>query len=201
MLPFEARRSTMALYSNDDLERLVERCRQGDADAWGQLVSRFQAMVYSIPRRHGLAADDAADVFQTTFHTLYRNLDRIDSALGLPRWLSLTAARESLRIKRISGRYASTEDFGIVLDEVVASEEASAEREAVSSAESESLRLAVADLAPRCRELITLLYLQGDVPYADVADRLRMPVGSIGPTRARCLEKLRRLLGRDGFFE
>ena len=191
----------MAQYSNDDLERLVERCRQGDADAWTHLVSRFQAMVFAIPRRHGLGMDDANDVFQTTFHTLYRNLDRIDSALGLPRWLSLTAARESLRVKRISGRYASTEDFGMSLDELVASEEATAEREAVTAAESESLHRAVSDLAPRCRELISLLYLQGDVPYADVADQMRMPVGSIGPTRARCLEKLRRLLGRDGFFE
>ncbi len=187
--------------AHDDLERLFAKCRQGDPDAWGKLVERFQGMVYSVPRRHGLGPEDCADVFQATFQSLYRNLDRIDTALGLPRWLGQTAARESLRVRRISARSTSTEELSKTLDEILVAEEATAEQEAIAAAESESLRQAVESLPPRCRQLIAMLYLQGDVPYLEVAERLRMPVGSIGPTRARCLEKLRKLLGHDGFFE
>lgn len=191
----------MAQYRNVDLERLVSRCRAGDADAWADLVVHFQALVYSIPRRHGLSPDDAADVFQATFQTLYRNIDRIDSVSGLPRWLAQSAARESLRVRRVSGRYASADDYGISLEDLITTEEATAEVEAIQAIESDSLRSAVSSLPARCRDLLTMLYLDGDIPYTDIASTLKMPVGSIGPTRARCLEKLRRTLDRDGFFE
>lgn len=191
----------MRRQSSDDLRQLVERCRQGDNDAWSSLVHRFESLVYSIPKKHGLNAEDCADVFQVTFHTLLRNLDRIEAEAGLPSWLSVTATRESLRVLRISGRYESSEDLGLSLDEIVADEDATAEREAIATERNQALQAAVRTLPQKCRELISRLYLEGDVPYTEVARELKIPIGSIGPTRARCLEKLRQILTKDGFFE
>jgi RNA polymerase sigma factor (sigma-70 family) len=191
----------MGLESNwQDLEGLLARCRRQDGTAWGQLVDRFQNLVYSIPRRYGLGDEDAADVFQHTFQSLLRNIDRIESAQTLPKWLSVTASRESLRIRRISGRSVLAEDRSINLDQIVASEESDAESNAVVAEQAEILRLKVGELKERCRELLTALYLADDEPYADISARLGIPIGAIGPTRARCLEKLRRLLVDTGLF-
>jgi RNA polymerase sigma factor (sigma-70 family) len=189
------------LLKEDDLDRLIERCRRSDSEAWAALVDRFQALVYSVPRRYGLGPDDAADVFQTTFQSLLRSLDRIESAKALAKWLAVTAARESMRLRRIAGRTTNPEDYDMALDEVVASEEASAEETAVASEEALMVREAVAKMPAKCRDLLQILYLEGDVPYTEVSERLGMPVGAIGPTRARCLEKLRGSLLKNGFFE
>ncbi|HEY0868397.1 MAG TPA: sigma-70 family RNA polymerase sigma factor [Fimbriimonas sp.] len=183
----------------EDLERLVDRCRQGDDRAWGTLVDRFQALVYSIPRRYGLQEDDAADVFQATFQTLLQNLDRIESARALPRWLAVTASRESLRIKRISGRAESGGD--LPLDEILSSEEKSAEAGAIEADLAFRLRQGLSEMQEKCRSLLSMLYFEDGVSYETISDKLSMPIGAIGPTRARCLEKLRKILGGKGFFE
>src|SRR4051812_20536767 len=107
------------LVRTDDLDDLVQRCIKRDAQAWSRLVERFQNLVYSIPRRYGLNEEDAADVFQTTFQALLRNLDKIEAARTLPKWLSVTASRESLRVKRISSRSVGAEDRGMDLDTLV----------------------------------------------------------------------------------
>jgi len=190
----------MPSFRENELERLVDRCRRGDADAWAKLVNRFQGLVYSVPRRHGLDEDDCADVFQTTFQSLLRSLDRIEAANAIPRWLAVTAARESLRMVRIANRHANPDDVGLSLDEIVASEEASAESEALEAMQTEAVREMISQMAPRCRNLLHLLYFEGDIPYAEISDRLGMPIGAIGPTRARCLEKLRQLLEEANFF-
>src|SRR4051812_22415324 len=106
-----------------ELDGLLRRCIKGDTSAWGALVDQFQNLVYSIARRYGLNRDDASDVFQVTFQALYRNLDRIEDARTLPKWLSVTASRESLRVKRIGGRATLIEDSGVDLDTLVANEE------------------------------------------------------------------------------
>lgn len=183
-----------------DVERLVARCRKQDSEAWAKLVTEFQALVYSIPRRYGLGEDDAADVFQNTFQALFKNLDRIESGQALPKWLAVTAAREAMRLKRVSKRTLSTEDGPLGLDELVASEEASAEAEAIRSDAGYRLRRAIGAMQARCRDLLTVLYLEEEESYAVVGERLGMPVGAIGPTRARCLEKLRKTLEAQQFF-
>lgn len=189
----------MPVYEDADLERLLERARKGDGEAWGRLVDRFQALVYSTARRYGLGVDDAADVFQTTFQSLYRTLDRIDSGRALPRWLSVTAGRESLRVRRLRDRTTDFDAMGLQLDEIVAAEESDAESVAVEMERALILHEGLAQIAERCRELLGMLYLR-EVPYQEISDRLAMPVGTIGPTRARCLEKLRVVLGKRGFF-
>jgi RNA polymerase sigma factor (sigma-70 family) len=184
----------------DDLEDLVRRCQKRDSRAWSQLVDRFQNLVYSVPRRYGLNEDDAADVFQTTFQALLRNLDRIESARTLPKWLAVTASRESLRIKRTSAKAVGAEDRGLDLDALIDSEERSAEDNAILAERAELLRRHTQALNDRCRDLLTMLYLEEDPSYQEISEQLQMPIGAIGPTRARCLEKLRKSLQEEGFF-
>lgn len=178
----------------NDLERLLGRCRRSDGAAWRVLVVRFEALVYSVPRRYGLNADDAADVFSTTFANLLRSLDRIESAQALPKWLAVTAARESLRRVRARGK-----DKFDTLEETMAWEEATAEKDALAAVRAEGLHAAVDQMPERCRGLLRALYFEEETEYAAISERLGMPVGAIGPTRARCLEKLRLALVREGW--
>lgn len=185
-----------------DLDRLLTRCQLGEQDAWDQLVDRFQAHVYSVPRRIGLKEDDAADVFQNTFLALYRSLDRIQSGNALPSWLALTASREALRIKRINTKTVSlADDSGRSLEETLVSEDIQADDQTQLAVESNSVRAAIHGLGGRCKELLTALYLEEDVPYSEINERFGIPIGAIGPTRARCLEKLQKILAKEGFFD
>jgi len=187
--------------NEEDLDELLRKCRRGDATAWGSLVDRFQALTYSVIRRYGLSIEDADDVFQTTFQSLLRHVDRLESGAALPRWLAVTAAREAMRVKRISKRYVSEEDLPQTLDQVIAEEDASAEEAALLAERADVLRKNVLAMPAKCRDLLTMLYLQGEIAYAEVAERLGMAVGAIGPTRARCLEKLRLALQKTGVFD
>jgi RNA polymerase sigma factor (sigma-70 family) len=192
----------MAEKSGDrELADLLARCRKGDGRAWSALVDRFQTFVYSVPRRMGLNEDDAADVFQNTFVALHRSLDRLEAAEALPKWLAVTAARESLRTRRIRTRapVVASEESERSLEEVVASAEASAEEEAVRACDARTVREAILRLQERCAKLLTALYLDLETSYQEISERLGIPVGAIGPTRARCLEKLRRDLEKRGF--
>lgn len=188
----------------DDLSGLLARCRKGDARAWSELVDRFQGYVYSIPRRMGLGEDDCADVFQTTFIALHRSLERIEAAAALPKWLGVTASREAVRLRRLKARNPASENVGVderTLEDVLADDERSAEVEAVAACESRMIRLAVGKLNDRCAKLLTALYLEDDPAYQEISERLGIPVGAIGPTRARCLDKLRKELAEGGFFD
>lgn len=181
---------------DSDLERLLLRCRRGDADAWATLVARLQNLVYSIARRYGLNEDDSGDVFMTAFQALHRNLDRIESGRALPKWLATTAARESLRLKRLRSRT----DNDAPLEEILASDDRDAEAEAVRADSAERVRLALDAMPGRCRDLLHALYDATEAAYTEISGRLGIPIGAIGPTRARCLEKLRKSLEKDGFF-
>lgn len=181
---------------SDDLPKLVERARRGNSDAWAQLVDRFQNLVYSVARRTGLGSDDAGDVFQATFLALYRNLDRIEQPETLPKWLSVTAAREALKLKRNASRFVDDAAVLDRLDDVLADEEASAEALAIEAEDADYWRRALVELGGRCERLLTALYLD-EKSYDEITSSLEIPMGAIGPTRARCLEKLRKLYQRD----
>lgn len=180
----------------DDLRGLVDRARRGDAHAWDLLVERFQNLVFSIARRSGLGNDDSGDVFQATFIALYRHLDRIEQPETLAKWISVTAARESLKVKRISSRFIDDGALLQQLEDVLSSEEASAEELAIDAEEAEYWRRALIGLGGRCEQLLTALYVK-ELSYEDVVRDLGFPIGAIGPTRARCLEKLRKVYQRD----
>jgi len=186
---------------NSDVAVLVRRSLNGDDVAWARLVDRYQNLVYSIPRRMGLGADDAEDVFQGTFLALHRHLDRLDHPATIAKWLSVTASRECFKIKRLKGRHATEQLEGRTLEELVADEEASAEANAVMSVEADSVRSALTLISEKCRQLLSLLYMSSDPSYQVIVEETGMAMGSIGPTRARCLEKLRSILAKSGVFD
>ena len=184
-----------------DLTRLVGRCRRGDAEAWHEMVDLFSEHVYSVTRRYHLSPDDAADVFQATFTSLFQRIDHIEDPLTLPKWLAVAASRLSLRTKRLNSRTVPVNNDEAGLVETLASEESNAEEEGVKSAEAWAVREAIAQVGGKCTPLLTLLYLEDDLSYDQISASLGIPVGAIGPTRARCLQKVRKILIEEGIFE
>lgn len=184
-----------------DVDHLLSKCKKGDAKAWAELVERFQAHVYTIARRAGLPEQDAADVFQNTFLALYRSLGSIESGRALGRWLGVTAGREAYRLIRAKRAVLSeSDDPNLRLDEVLAEEDRSVELLVADTLEAVQVRSAMARLDPPCRKLLEALYHEQEPSYQEIAANLGIPIGSIGPRRARCLERLRRLLHSAGFF-
>jgi RNA polymerase sigma factor (sigma-70 family) len=184
----------------DDDATLVARCRAGDGRAWEALVKRYQRLVYTVVGRVGLDTHAAADVFQTVFTRLVQHLPRLTQPDKLQAWVVTTAKREALLARRIGLRHVSTTpdgdgteaetDFDLP-DDAPLAEDALADLQQL-----DLLRQALERLDERCRELLLLLFRDEDdkVPYDEVSRRLGMPQGSIGPTRSRCLGKLRRLV-------
>jgi len=173
---------------------LLLACQSGDEAAWEALINRYQRLIYAIPRRAGLDDDESADVFQEVFTTLFQKLDSIDQPERLHAWLVTTARRKTWRCIAKQRETVSLEDdeqefLNLPADQPLA------EAEMLKLEEQHGIRAAVAALDERCRKLITMLFYQADVPaYAEIAASLGTSEGSIGPTRARCLEKLQRLL-------
>ena len=187
----------------DDLPdaELIAQCRAGRQAAWSTLVRRFQRLVYTVPRRAGLSDEQAADVFQFSFSQLFEHLDRIDDASRVRAWLVTTARRESLRLIAESRRVV---DLAPVADgqedgddplERIADPSPLPESLLAELQEQDRVRAALERLEPRHRQLLELLFLQDEPPpYAEIAARLGIAEGSIGPTRARAIDKLRTLL-------
>ncbi|GCL62260.1 RNA polymerase sigma factor [Rubrivivax pictus] len=184
----------------DDDATLVARCRQGDAGAWQALVMRYQRLVYAIVRRMGDDEHAAADVFQTVFSRLLQHLPRLTDPSRLQAWIVTTAKREALlqrrRAQRTVSMHREGDDGEAVPDWEAADDTDGPEQHLDDLQQLHAVRGALDRLDSRCRDLLGLLFTDSDerVPYEEVARRLGLPVGSIGPTRARCLGKLRALL-------
>jgi len=179
--------------------RLVARCRSGDGAAWRELVQRYQRLVYAIVTRMGLDEHAAADVFQTVFDRLIEHLPRLAQPERLRAWIVTTARREALRERQRRGRHVSLTreegDDGASLEDTLADEGPRADELLSELQHLDLLRSSVDRLDARCRELLLLVFGDDDEQpaYDEIGRRLNMPVGSIGPTRARCVAKLRRL--------
>jgi RNA polymerase sigma factor (sigma-70 family) len=193
-------------HSPDDTDAgLIRRCVAGEAAAWNQLVTRYQRLVYAIVTRMGLDGHAAADVFQAVFEKLVVNLPKIRDPGRLQAWIVTTAKREGLAARRHGQRHVSItrsddddgagsspahEEFDIADETPIAEEQLS------DLQQLHRLRVALDRLEPRCRDLLKLVFQDDEdrVGYDEVSQRLGIPVGSIGPTRSRCLSKLRQLL-------
>lgn len=185
---------------DDDDASLVARCRQGDASAWAALVRRYQRLVYAIVLRTGLDEHTAADVFQTVFARLLSHLPSLAQPDRLQAWIVTTAKREALRVRHLAQRTVSmtrpddSEDDAF--EDSQADDSPLAEQALSDMQQLNLLRNALDRLDSRCRDLLLLVFRDDDehLPYDEVARRLSVPLGSIGPTRSRCLAKLRRLV-------
>lgn len=185
----------MTDYSQATDEELIEACRSGDGQAWDALVERYQRLVYTIPSRYGLTPAEIDDVFQSTWLSLLRNLKSLREPGRVSAWLVTTARRECWERRRGSDyeRTVSTDLDSVVLDREV--DEPTPEDIVSQFREHQVLREAIKRLGQRCQDLLWLLYFDSEIPsYADVAEKLNTPIGSIGPMRARCLKKLRGLM-------
>jgi len=195
-----SRAVTTAVLEEDDAS-LVARCIRGDGAAWARLVQRYQRLVYTIVRRVGLDEHAAADVFQTVFARLVEHLPRIAEPSRLQAWIVTTAKREALLQRERGQRNVSmtradeSGDEGSEWD--LADESPIAEEELAELQQLNQLRNALERLDAGSRDMLLLLFRDDDdkLCYGEVARRLNIPVGSIGPMRARCLEKLRKLMG------
>ncbi len=170
---------------------LIRACHTGNARAWERLLDKYERLVYSIPLNYGLTAEDAADVTQITFTILVQSLGTLRDDTRLAPWLATVARRHTWRVLARNRREV------VNLQEDLSEHESSGdtvdpmERWELIQWIDQGLNL----LDERCRNLLLALYFDPERPsYAQVAVRLNMPPGSIGPTRARCLEQLKRHL-------
>lgn len=178
---------------------LLAAAADGDSAAWDQLVERFTGLLWATARSHRLSTADAGDVVQTTWLRLVENLGRIQDPERLGGWLATTARRECLAVLRRSQREPS-----VVTDTVFA--QVPDPRAPIDAAliadERDAVLWQVFDQLPdRCRRLLRVLLADPPPAYAEVAAALEMPIGSIGPTRARCLAQLRTLAVDSGALE
>lgn len=175
--------------------QLVAACRAGDAAAWDALVARYERLVYTIPLRYGLTRAEADDVFQTVWLKLLERLPTLRQPERVGAWLVTTARRECWGRRRSAEHKRTDTVAPEALPESRWIDELSPEEILLRYERQHAIRRAIERLEERCRHLLQLLYYESSRPsYAEIAARLRIPVGSIGPTRARCLQKLRKLL-------
>lgn len=177
-----------------DLATLVDRAAKGDDDAWHQIVHRFSSLVWAVPRSHGLGRVDAADVYQTTWLRLVEHLGRLREPAALAGWLAATARNEAIRVSRHSSREQPAEDHDTHL---LAPERDTPEVALLLDEERRRVLVAFAQLSQRCQRVLRVVAAGPVSNYDQVAASLDMPVGSLGPTRGRCLSHLRRLLEGD----
>ena len=191
-------RTTEPLKQQRDPE-LLRACLNGDPAAWEVLVVRYQRLIYSIPIKMGLSANDAADVFQSVCVKLLEGLSKLRDLEKISAWLTTTTKRECWRVAARRRRellaapvvWENGQDSRIE----IASPAPLADEKHQILKQQQILREAVDALPERCRKLITMLFYQdGNFSYAETARRMNIPLNSMGATRARCLAKLKKLL-------
>lgn len=165
---------------------LLARAAEGDQEAWDALVDRFSQMVWSIARGFRLDDATAKDVTQTVWLRLVENLDRITDPERLPGWLATTCRREALRVKGVRERVVPTE-----FEYDIADEKPSLEAMLVEDEQAREVLVAFKGLSEDCRQLLSLLCTDPPLSYEEIAEIVGRPIGSLGPTRARCLERLK----------
>lgn len=171
----------------ENTELLVHACR-GDAAAWHEIVRRYARLVWAVPRSHRLSQEDAADVCQATWLALAENLSRIRRPDRLGAWLVTTTRRETLAVLRSRGREVPLDLADTCADDGPTPEESALARDA-------GLWRAYATLTDRCREILRLAAFAPELSFTQVAEAVGVPVNSLGATRGRCLDVLRRRLG------
>lgn len=173
---------------------LLLACRNGELQAWQRLVTKYERLVYSIPLNYGLSADDAADVAQTSFTALIDKLDSLRDDSNLGGWLATVARRHTWRLVERKKKIA----FDPIDDQKEVFSLPNKKNEVEQWELVEWLDSGLRLVGERCRALLMALYFEAEEPsYAEVAERLDIAEGSVGPTRARCLKRMREMLEVD----
>ncbi len=186
--------SALKRFASDEV--LVRECLLGNEQAWSDLVDKYKNLIFSIPVKYGLPAEDAADIFQTVCFTALEELSDLREPKALAALLIRLTARKCARWKRDKQVYSGTQ-----IDEGTLTEHGGLPEKLMQEVEEEQiLREAISEMTPECGKLIHLLFFAiPPVSYEEAARTLGFAKGSIGATRMRCLEKLRRTLERKGF--
>jgi RNA polymerase sigma factor (sigma-70 family) len=170
-----------------NVSALVAAAATGDQEAWNALVGRFNGLVWSVARSHRLSPTDAGDVVQTTWLRLVEHLHRLDDPERVGAWLATTARHESIKALRRAARQMPTAPEEIPAAAIDVGMDAGL----LASERDAALWRAFAGLDSDCQALLRMLVADPTPSYQEISEALDRPIGSIGPTRARCLEKLR----------
>jgi RNA polymerase sigma factor (sigma-70 family) len=170
--------------------RMVAGARNGDKGAWDELVERYAPLVWTVSRRFRLTAEDADDVGQTVWLLMVEHLTGLRDPAALPGWIVTTTHRECLRLLRTGRRTTPLDPADVPMD--VPDAVVSVDDELLAHERRTVVRTAFAQLSPRCQSLLSMLVRDPPAPYSEISQKLHMPIGSIGPNRARCLDRLRR---------
>lgn len=182
----------------ESLTDLVSAAAMGDERAWEAIVARYSGLLWHLIRAYRLSDSEAADVIQTTWLHLVQHIGRIRNPEALGAWLVTTARREALRVLRRASRERSSANVGDL--EAADQHERSPEAQAFTADVNETLWRCVDGLPLRDRTLLRVLMADPPASYQEISAALNMPIGSIGPTRARCLRRLRRSVERAGIL-
>jgi RNA polymerase sigma factor (sigma-70 family) len=179
-----------------DVAQLVRRAAVGDRWAWERLVDQYSRLIWAITRDFKLAESDAADVAQVTWLRLLEHINRIEHPDRVGSWLAATARNECLRSLAARKKVVLAHDE--VALEGVAALEPEVDERLLAAERAQSVREALSCLPVRWQQMLELLMADPPASYAEISDQLGLPVGSIGPTRRRCLARLRELLRASG---
>jgi len=169
---------------NSPDHELIQACLRQEQDGWKELVNRYQRLIYSVARSLCPSPEDTADIFQHVCLELHRSLHQLRNEQTLPAWLITVTRRRAYAVLRGQRPQVPIEDVEATMDGRIEGIKREFEVES-----------ALDQLPERCEKLLRLLYFDIDEPsYADISRNMGMPVASIGPTRARCLEKLKKLI-------
>ena len=171
------------------LHALVASAREGDQSAWNAIVERFLPLVCALVRRHRLSEADGDDVCQTVWLRLVEHLDALREPDALPGWISTTTRNECLRLLAARKRMTPVDPMDSGSLEGVTEDVSGVDLVALE--ERHALREGLAELPSGRRDLLLMLLADPPIPYAEISEKLGIPVGSIGPTRARALAQLR----------
>lgn len=187
----DASRNDGAAMTEPSVQELLSQASGGDQNAWDALVDRFGGLVWKVARSFRLDPASAADVSQTTWLRLVEHMDRIRQPERLAAWLATTARHEAFRLIRHKQRYVPTVAFEQITDPAFSEPLA----DLLQDERAASVTRAFLELSDDCQELLRLATCDPPLEYVEIAAMIDRPVGSIGPTRGRCLEQLRRRLG------
>jgi RNA polymerase sigma factor (sigma-70 family) len=180
--------------SDGDITRIVSAAAAGDQQSWDLIVTRYSGLLWGVTRAHRLGTADAADVVQTTWLRLVEHLPQIRNPEGIGSWLATTARRECLGLLRSGARCQPSEEMELLVD--AGAEHAELDSALLTAERDAELWAAFNRLPTRDQALLRLLAVDSPPSYEEISAALGMPIGSIGPTRARSLERLRRELLR-----